>query len=214
MHSSYTRPWILLAAGLLGCGPAVAQQPGAKTAAPSLRILVAYDSQQGNTEKMAQAAADGARRVPGAKVVLKRVEQVTKADLEEADAMILGAPTYYANIPGRMKLVLDDWAWKWKVDFTDKIGGAFSTGGGLAGGKEHVLVSLLLYMLNNRMLVAGPLYEDATGKDRWGEIGATAMTGPLDPGVSAAELDSARRLGQRIAQVALRRSSTLLVPLQ
>jgi len=103
-------------------------------------------------------------------------------------------------------VILDDWAWKWKVDFTDKLGGALSTGGGPAAGKEHVLVSLLLYMLNNRMIVAGPLYEDPIGRDRWGEIGATAMTGPLDPGVSPAELDSARRLGQRLARLALWRS--------
>jgi len=24
-----------------------------------------------------------------------------------------------------MKLVIDDWSWKLKVDFTDKVGGAF-----------------------------------------------------------------------------------------
>ena len=35
-------------------------------------------------------------------------------------------------------------------------------------------------MLNNRMLVAGPLYQDAEGEDTWGEPGSSAMTGPLD----------------------------------
>jgi NAD(P)H dehydrogenase (quinone) len=189
----HTPSWLLLTLGFLPC---------AIGAAPPTRILVAYDSLQGNTEKMAQAVAEGARSVPGTVVVLKKADQVTKVDLEQAQAIALGSPTYYANIPGRMKLLLDDWAWKWKVDFTDKVGGAFSTGGGQAAGKEHVLVSLVLYMLNNRMLVAGPLYEDAAGKERWGEIGATATTGPLDPGVSPAELDSARRLGQRIARLA------------
>ena len=60
-----------------------------------------------------------------------------------------------------MTAAIDDWNWKWKVDFTDKIGGAFSTGGGQTGGKEFVVTSLLLFMLNNRMVVAGPLYQDA-----------------------------------------------------
>jgi NAD(P)H dehydrogenase (quinone) len=177
-------------------------------AEPAVQVLVAYDSLHGNTEKMAQAVAEGARGVPGVEVVLRKVDQVTRQDLERARAIVLGAPTYYANIPGRMKVVLDDWAWKWQVDFTDKLGGAFSTGGGSAAGKEHVLVSLLLYMLNNRMVVAGPLYEDATGKDRWGEIGATAMTGPLDPGLSRQELDAARRLGQRLGRLAGQRSAS------
>jgi NAD(P)H dehydrogenase (quinone) len=101
-----------------------------------------------------------------------------------------------------MKVVIDDWSWKMKVDFTDKVGGAFSTGGGQTGGKEMVVLSLLVYMVNNRMVVAGPLYQnDATGSV-WAELGASAMTGPLDPGVSASELDGARRVGQRVARLA------------
>ena len=92
-----------------------------------------------------------------------------------------------------------DWNWKMKVDFTDKVGGAFATGGGQTGGKEHVVVSLLLFMLNNRMIVAGPLYEDTEGDDKWAEIGSTAATGPTDPGVLGADIDGARRLGERIA---------------
>ncbi len=115
-----------------------------------------------------------------------------------AHGLVLGCPTYFANIPGVMKTAMDQWNWKLKVDFTDKVGGAFSTGGGQAGGKEHVVTSLLLFMLSNRMIVAGPLYEDAHDNDIWGEPGSAAMTGPLDPGVSPAELDAARRLGERV----------------
>jgi NAD(P)H dehydrogenase (quinone) len=171
-------------------------------AQPSFRVLVAYHSRRGNTAKMAEGVAEGARRVSGAVVVLKKVEDVTKDDLEAARAIILGSPTYYANIPGAMKTVIDDWAWKMKVDFTDKVGGAFATGGGQVGGKEHVVTSLVLFMLSNRMVVAGPLYQGRDEKDIRGEPGAAAMTGPLDPGVSEQELDGARRLGQRIAEVA------------
>ncbi len=101
-----------------------------------------------------------------------------------------------------MKVVIDDWSWKMKVDFTDKVGGAFATGGGQMGGKEHTAVSLLLFMVNLRMVVAGPLYEDEQGDDKWAEIGAGAITGPLDPGVGKGELDSAHRLGERIARLA------------
>jgi len=129
---------------------------------------------------------------------------VSAKDLEAADAIILGCPTYYGNIPGRMKVVIDDWSWKMKVDFTDKIGGAFATGGGQVGGKEHVVVSLLMFMLSNRMIVAGPLYRNDKTGSVWGEVGSAAMTGPLDPGVSQAELDSGRLLGERIARLAER----------
>ena len=101
-----------------------------------------------------------------------------------------------------MKVVIDDWSWKMKVDFTDKVGGAFSTGGGQVGGKEFVVMSLVMFMLSNRMVVAGPLYRNDKTGSVWGEVGAAAMTGPLDPGVSEGELDSARRLGERVARLA------------
>lgn len=165
-------------------------------------MLVAYYSLHGSTEQFAQGVVEGARQVPGTNVTIKKVEDVAKEDLQAADAIALGAPTYFAGIPGKMKVVIDDWNWKWKVDFTDKVGGAFSTGGGQTAGKEFVVVSLLLFMINNRMVVAGPLYQDAEGEDIWGEPGSSAMTGPLDPGVSDQELDAARRLGNRLATLA------------
>jgi NAD(P)H dehydrogenase (quinone) len=176
--------------------------PGAEQ--PPVRVLVAYHSLRGTTEQMAAAVAEGARAVPGTTTVVKRIEEVTKEDLQAADGIALGTPAYFANIAGRAKVAMDDWNWKLKVDFTDKVGGAFATGGGQTGGKEHVVVSLVLFMLNNRMVVVGPLYQDEEGEDKWGEIGSTAMTGPLDPGVGEGELDGARRLGQRVARVAQR----------
>jgi NAD(P)H dehydrogenase (quinone) len=175
---------------------------------PAARVLVAYHSLHGNTERLAQGVAAGVQRVPGVVAVVKKVEEVTKEDLEAADGIVLGSPTYFANIAGKMKVVIDDWSWKMKVDFTDKVGGAFSTGGGQAGGKEHVINSLLLFMINLRMVVAGPLYENAKGDDGWAELGAAAATGPTDPGISEAELDAAQRVGQRVARLAKRLKAT------
>lgn len=174
----------------------------AETEPEPAQLLVVYYSLKGNTECFAQDVAEGAKQVANTKVTIKKVEDVTKEDLEAADAIALGCPTYFASIPGKMKIIIDDWNWKWKVDFTDKVGGAFSTGGGQTAGKEFVVISLLLFMINNRMIVAGPLYQDEEGEDIWGEIGSSAMTGPLDPGVSDKELDAARRLGHRLATLA------------
>jgi NAD(P)H dehydrogenase (quinone) len=179
-----------------------AAEPAAATAARNVRVLVAYYSATGNTAKMADGAAEGVRRVAGAEAVVKKVEDVTKADLDAADGIVLGSPTYFANLPGAMKVVIDDWNWKLKADLTDKAGGAFATAGGHTGGKEHVVVSLLLYMLNNRMVVAGPLYGNAKTGSVWAEMGASAVTGPLDPGVGDDELDAARRVGERTARLA------------
>jgi NAD(P)H dehydrogenase (quinone) len=193
---------ILLIAVASSGAAALAGEPAPSRGKGALpRVLVAYYSLTGNTEKMARGVAEGIGRVPGVAAVVKPVGEVTKQDLDSADGIVLGSPTYFANVPGKMKVIIDDWSWKMKVDFTDKVGGAFSTGGGQVGGKEHVVTSLLLFMLSNRMIVAGPLYRNEKTGSVWGEPGSSAMTGPLDPGVSEQELDSARRLGERIAGV-------------
>jgi NAD(P)H dehydrogenase (quinone) len=179
-----------------------ADQP--PTPLPKAQVLVAYHSLTGNTKAMGDGVVEGVQRVSGVAVTLKPVDEVTVEDLESADGIILGCPTYYGTIPGAMKVVIDDWSWKMKVDFTDKVGGAFATGGGQVGGKEFVVVSLVMFMINNRMVVAGPFYENPKTGSVWAEVGAAAMTGPLDPGVSEAELDGARRLGERIARLALK----------
>jgi NAD(P)H dehydrogenase (quinone) len=193
-------------AGQTGTGLASANESGA------VRVLVAYYSLTGNTEKMAQGVVEGIQQRPGVTVSLKKVEEVRKEDLEKADGIILGCPTYCGTIPGQMKVAIDDWSWKLKVDFTDKVGGAFSTGGGQVGGKEFTVTSLLMFMLNNRMVVAGPLYRNDKTGSVWAEAGAAAMTGPLDPGVSESELDSARRLGERVAGLAARLKRTAAGP--
>jgi len=186
----------------------LAGRPQAPAAGREVRILIAYHSRTGSTEKMAQGVAEGVRRVPGAVALIRRIGEVSKEDLQTADGIILGSPTYYANIPGEMKVIIDDWSWKMKVDFTDKVGGAFATAGGQEGGQQHVVVSLLLFMIHNRMVVAGPLYRNETTGSIWAEGGAAAITGPLDPGIGEAELDGARRLGERVARLAVRLSQT------
>ncbi len=171
---------------------------------PPARILVVYYSRTGNTEQMARGVIEGTRRVPRVVTMLKKVSEVSKEDLDAADGIVLGCPTYFANLPGEMKAIIDNWNWKMKVDFTDKVGGAFTTAGGQMGGQGHVVVSLLLFMLNNRMVVAGPLYRNEATGSIWGESGAAAITGPLDPGVGEGELDGARRLGERVARLTIK----------
>ncbi len=197
---------ILALLGLTGADtPALSRAPSASdnpSVSSSVRILVAYYSRTDNTERMARAVAAGAKGIPGVTIRVKQVSDVSKEDLDSAHAIILGSPTYFANIPGTMKTVIDDWNWKMKVDFTDKVGGAFATAGGRTGGQGHVVVSLLLFMLNNRMVVAGPLYQNPQTGSIWGESGAVAVTGPVDPGVGESELDGAQRLGERVARLA------------
>ncbi len=93
----WTAPFLAPCLGTAGEG---GLQPAGTAKARPARVLVAYYSRRGNTEQMAHAVVEGTRRVPGVVTALKKVDEVSKQDLEGADAIILGAPAYYANIPG------------------------------------------------------------------------------------------------------------------
>jgi len=170
--------------------------------ADTVRVLVVYYTMTGNTQTLAEAVAEGARSVSGAVVIVKGVDEVTKEDMEAADAMLIGSPTYWGSMAAPVKQFIDDWFLKHQVFMGDKVGGAFATGGGDGGGKELVVLTLLTAMLNNGMVIAGPHY--AEGDARFGGFGVGATTGTDSPGVDEAELARARNLGQRVATVAKR----------
>jgi NAD(P)H dehydrogenase (quinone) len=184
-----------IALGSLTLVPAWAEEP-------SITVLVAYHSMGGHTEKMAQGVLEGARGVPGTKVLLKRVGQVTADELFSADALVVGSPVYWANMAGEVKTFFDNWQFKFGVfpDFKmrNKIGAAFATGGQISSGKELTMLTILAAMLGNQMIVVSG----------GGAFGASATTEGDSPGVDEQELASARELGQRVAEVTMRMKST------
>lgn len=182
---------VLLWALCLGWSPAAALDP-----APTVRVLVAYYSMTGNTEKMAQGVAEGARHVAGALVEIKRVEQVTADDLFGADAVVVGSPVYWSNMAGPVKTFFDNWQFKFGVfpefKMRNKVGAAFATGGQVSAGKEVTMLTILAAMLGNQMIVVSG----------GGAFGASATTEGASPGIDEPELADAKALGQRVAEVA------------
>ena len=178
----------------------------ADAADPPVIVLVTYHSATGNTEKMAQGVAEGAKAVSGTTVVLKRVGDVTSSDLVSSDAVIVGSPVYFANMSGEVKTFLDNWGLQSKFDLfrerkmRNKVGGAFATGAAISNGKEVTMLTIHAAMLINQMVVVSG----------GGGFGASATTGPDSPGIDEKELAEARALGQRVAEVAavVKRGST------
>lgn len=91
-----------------------------------LKVLIVYYSQTGNTEKMARAIEEGAKSVVGINVEVKYF--VRPEELEEADAIILGMPTYYHDIGMDMKNLLEG-ASKQEINLKGKVGAAFGSYG-------------------------------------------------------------------------------------
>jgi len=161
-----------------------------------VKVLVAYHSVTGNTEKMAQGVVDGVKSTPETVVLLKRVQDVSAEDLFSCDAVVVGSPVYWSNMTGEVKTFFDNWQLKFGVfpqfKMRDKVGAAFATGGQVAGGKEITILSILAAMLGNQMIVVSG----------GGAFGASATTEGDSPGVDGKELEAARDLGKRVAEVA------------
>ena len=63
-----------------------------------MKIMVIYDSVTGNTEKMANAVAEGAAS-GGASVEVKKIgEPFPLSSLGDADGALFGSPCNYANV--------------------------------------------------------------------------------------------------------------------
>jgi NAD(P)H dehydrogenase (quinone) len=160
-----------------------------------ITVLVTYHSDTGNTEKMAQGVAEGAKAVPGTSVILKRVGEVAADDLSSSDAVIVGSPVYFGNMSGEVKTFFDNWT-KFGLfrdrKMRNKVGGAFATGALVSSGKEVTVITILGAMLINQMIVVSG----------GGGFGASATTGPDSPGIDEKEMGEARDLGKRVAEVA------------
>src|SRR5215468_10378555 len=89
--------FVKVAAALAAMIVALYGAPANAADAPLATVLVVYHSATGNTEKMAQGVAEGAKAVSGTSVVLKTVGAVAANDLSSSDAVIVGSPVYFAN---------------------------------------------------------------------------------------------------------------------
>ena len=90
------------------------------------KILILYYSQSGNTEKMAQAIAKGAKNAGTSDVELSY--HVEAEELAMFDAILMGAPTYHHDMPIDMKKLFEGAAVK-GINLKGKVGAAFGSYG-------------------------------------------------------------------------------------
>lgn len=151
------------------------------------KILIVYDSRTGNTEKMAFAVAEGAKQVEGTEVTVKKVDETSNEDLLSADGIIVGSPTYYGQMSGKTKTLFDkSVAIHGKLE--GKVGGAFTSSGGVACGAETTILSIL-----KAMLVHGMIFQ---GRAEIEHYGAASVGSPKDKDVK-----NCQKLGKKVADL-------------
>jgi len=157
-------------------------------------ILVVYDSRTGNTEKAAALVAEGIKQVKGMNCVLKRIDDVSLDELLQADGVIMGSPTYYGSMSGKIKDLLDK-SVELHGKLEGKVGAAFTSSGGTASGAETTILSILQALLIHGMIVQGNPHAQHYG---------LAVVGAPE----GKEKDLCKRFGARIARLVVKIAET------
>jgi len=148
-------------------------------------ILIVYYSRAGNTEKLANAVAEGVRE-GGANATVKSSKDLDVNTLPDYDGIIAGSPVYFGLMAAELKKVFEESAVVRKK-LVNKVGAAFATSAHRTGGKETTIMSILQAMLICGMVVVGDPLE--TG----GHYGAA--------GSDEIGLNEGRALGKRVAGI-------------
>jgi NAD(P)H dehydrogenase (quinone) len=148
-----------------------------------MKILIVYYSMYGHVYKMAEAAADGARAVTGAEVLLRKVPETlsrevlenmgaleiqkqladvpvcTPDELGQADAIIFGTPTRFGNMCGQMRQFLDATGQLWMSGaLVGKVGSVITSSNTQHGGQESTILTFHITLLHHGMVIVGLPY--------------------------------------------------------
>ena len=117
------------------------------------KVLIAYYSRMGNTEKMAEYIAEGAR-LTGNSAELKKISDIKdEKDFGGYDGFVFGCPTYHRDITAGMKtfLFLAE-----KANLVGKMGGAFGSYTH-SGESAEMIYDTMLYVFKMDMVDLGAL---------------------------------------------------------
>lgn len=197
------------------------------------KVLVLYYSSYGHIEKMAEAVAQGARDA-GAEVAVKRVPELvpeeiarkshfkldqaapiaTVEELPNYDAIIIGVPTRFGNMPAQMKNFLDQTGGLWAHGkLVGKVGSVFTSSATQHGGQESTILSTHIVLLHQGMVIVGLPYSfqgqmilsEVTGGSPYGASTIAASDGSRQP--SENELAGAFFQGRHVAQISAKLSA-------
>lgn len=123
--------------------------------------LVIYYSRSGNTKEMAEIIAD-AMNEAGLPSECKSVSDVTPAEIFGYDAIAIGSPTYYGQMAGPIKSLIDELVSR-HGQLDGKVGAAFSSAANIGGGNETTIMGIIEAMLISGMVVQGDPQGDHYG---------------------------------------------------
>jgi len=116
------------------------------------KVLIAYDSRTGNTEKMAEYVAEGIR-MAGHEAELTRIAAIkSHKDLQGYDGYVFGCPTYHRDMTNGMKTFL---FLAQKATMEGKVAGAFGSHTH-SGDAPKLMFDTMEYVFKMDMVDLGP----------------------------------------------------------
>lgn len=179
------------------------------------KVAIVYHSGYGHTQKQAEAVAEGVARVAGAKALLIPVAEAEArvAELNAADAIVFGSPTYMGSVSGPFKTWMDGTSKVWGK-WNGKLAAGFTNSASQSGDKLNTLMQISVFAAQHGMIWVSlglmPGNNNSKGSvndlNRLGSfLGAMAQSnadqGP-EHGPIASDLETAKHLGQRVAETA------------
>ncbi len=192
-------------------------------------VAVIYYSATGTVHRLACGIAEGAAEA-GAEVRLRRVRELVadgtvdanplwaahrratkdvplaeEADLDWADALVLGTPTRHAGIAAEMKFFLDTaGAAGNRGRFANKVAAGFTAAGHLHGGHEATLLGLLGVLSLWGCILVPPGFASPAAVAAGNPFGVSAPASHGSPDLPPETLAAARYLGTRVGTIAAR----------
>lgn len=191
-----------------------------------VKVVIIYYSATGTTYKLAKAIEEGAVQA-GAEVRLLKVRELapeeaitsnegwashrqetqhvaeaTLADLEWADAIIIGTPTRYGLPAAQIKQFIDTTGPLWGAGkLINKIGSSFTSAATTHGGQETTLTALNNTFYHWGSIIVSPGFADPIQFQSGNPYGTsfTSQNGTVDPDEVA--LNAGRFQGKRVAEV-------------
>jgi NAD(P)H dehydrogenase (quinone) len=178
-------------------------------------VSVIYYSVTGGVRALAEAAADGARE-SGAEVRLLAANEAAHEDLEWANVVLFGTPSYYGTIAAGLKQFIDSTGELWRTGrLADKVYGAFVSSASAHGGQETTLVTFTTIFSHWGGIIVPPGFTAPVPVpiqlESGNPYGASHVAGFGTP-PDAVALEAARYQAQRAVQVAALVGNELSTP--
>ena len=187
-----------------------------------IKVAIVYHSGFGHTKLQAEAVHRGTASVEGVEALLLTTDEAS-ADIDQldtADAIIFGSPTYMGSMSAEMKKFLEASAAKWFTQaWKDKVAGAFTNSSSFSGDKLNTLMGMMITAMQQQMIyVSLGMMPAASDPDAMNHIqgpgpevtnrigsymGPMAASFQVKPGdaPSSGDLATAEAYGQRVATI-------------